>query len=142
MTPKETRNEKLAHRMIKSLERRHFNAFYCKTSEEAVGKVLEIIPRGSSVTWDIPQGFLVRLLSVERKRHKRGRGDSEHRRKRQPRGCDNMGTEERDIRHRHEQGGTGRSGCTGKGTGNGKSHKRGTLRHRHAMYERRCLSQL
>lgn len=51
MTPKETRNEKLAHRMIKSLERRHFNAFYCKTSEEAVGKVLEIIPRGSSVTW-------------------------------------------------------------------------------------------
>lgn len=51
MTPTETRNERLAQKMIKNLERRHFEAFYCKTSEEAVKKVLELIPAGSSITW-------------------------------------------------------------------------------------------
>lgn len=51
MKPKESRNEKLADKMIKSLEKRHFNAFFCKTSDDAVKKVLDIIPRGSSVTW-------------------------------------------------------------------------------------------
>lgn len=51
MTPREIRNEKLARKLVGNLERRHFNAFYCKTSEEAVRKVLEIIPHGSSVTW-------------------------------------------------------------------------------------------
>lgn len=51
MTPIETRNERLAQKMIKNLERRHFEACYCKTSEEAVKKVLELIPEGSSITW-------------------------------------------------------------------------------------------
>lgn len=51
MTPIETRNERLAQKMIKNLERRHFVACYCKTSEEAVKKVLELIPEGSSITW-------------------------------------------------------------------------------------------
>lgn len=51
MKPKEIRNEKLAQKMIKSLETRHFNAFYCKTSKDAINKILEIIPHGSSITW-------------------------------------------------------------------------------------------
>ena len=51
MTPQETRNQKLAERLIKNLNRRHIEAFYCKTGAEAVDKVQELIPDGSSVTW-------------------------------------------------------------------------------------------
>lgn len=51
MTPKELRNERLAERMIKNLKRRNMEAFYCKTSEETILKVLELIPDGSSITW-------------------------------------------------------------------------------------------
>ena len=50
MTPKELRNERLAERMIKNLKRRNMEAIYCKTAEEAVRKVSELIPDGSSVT--------------------------------------------------------------------------------------------
>ncbi len=45
------RNEKLANEMIKSLQERHFNAYFCKSKEEALEKALEIIPENSSVTW-------------------------------------------------------------------------------------------
>ena len=51
MTPKEIRNKRLAERMIKNLKRRHMEAFYCETAAEAVKKVSELIPDGSSVTW-------------------------------------------------------------------------------------------
>ncbi|WP_033147438.1 lactate utilization protein [Prevotella sp. P6B1] len=51
MTPKELRNERLAERLIKNLNRRHMEAFYCPTAIEAVGKVSELIADGSSVTW-------------------------------------------------------------------------------------------
>ena len=51
MTPKEQRNERLAERLIKSLKRRHIEAFYCPTAAEAVEKVSELIADGSSVTW-------------------------------------------------------------------------------------------
>lgn len=51
MTPKEKRNELLGERMVKNLERRHFEAYYCRTSAEAIDKVQELIPDGSSVTW-------------------------------------------------------------------------------------------
>ena len=51
MTPKEQRNEHLAQTIIKNLQRRHREGFYCPTGEEAVKKVLELIPDGSSVTW-------------------------------------------------------------------------------------------
>ena len=37
--------------MIKNLKRRNMEAFYCKTAEEAVSKVSELIADGSSVTW-------------------------------------------------------------------------------------------
>ncbi len=51
MTPKELRNERLAQTIIKNLQRRHIEGFYCPTGEEAVRKVSELIEDGSSVTW-------------------------------------------------------------------------------------------
>ena len=51
MIPKELRNERLAARMIKQLQRRHMEAFYCPTAAEAVEKVSSLIADGSSVTW-------------------------------------------------------------------------------------------
>ncbi len=51
MTIKEKRNSKLAEKMIKNLTKRNFEAYYCPTSAEAICKVNEIIPDGSSVSW-------------------------------------------------------------------------------------------
>lgn len=51
MTPLETRNKLLSEKLIKNLNRRHIEAHYCPTSQEAVNKVLELIADGSSVTW-------------------------------------------------------------------------------------------
>ena len=51
MSPTELRNARLAERLIKNLGRRNMQAFYCPTAQEAVDKVLELIPAGSSVTW-------------------------------------------------------------------------------------------
>ena len=51
MTPQELRNERLAKTMIKNLQRRHIEGFYCATAAEAVKKVSELIEDGSSVTW-------------------------------------------------------------------------------------------
>lgn len=51
MTPTELRNERLAQTVIKHLQRRHIDGFYCPKGEDAVKKVLELIPDGSSVTW-------------------------------------------------------------------------------------------
>ena len=51
MTPKEERNERLAKTLIKNLQRRHIEGFYCPTGEEAVKKVSELIEDGNSVTW-------------------------------------------------------------------------------------------
>lgn len=51
MSPKDKRNELLASRIIRNLERRHFEAYYCRTAEEITDKVKELIPEGSSITW-------------------------------------------------------------------------------------------
>ncbi|MDE6012518.1 MAG: lactate utilization protein [Prevotella sp.] len=51
MTPQEERNQKLAERIIKNLNRRNMEAFYCPTGGEAVQKVSELIADGSTVTW-------------------------------------------------------------------------------------------
>ena len=51
MTPKEKRNEKLAAKLIKNLERRHYNAYFCKTKEEAVNITTDMIPQGATVAW-------------------------------------------------------------------------------------------
>ena len=51
MTPTELRNQRLGQKMLKHLERRHFDAYYCATGKEATEKVIQLIPDGSSVTW-------------------------------------------------------------------------------------------
>ena len=37
--------------LVDNLKKRHFDAFYCATKEEALKKALELIPEGSSVGW-------------------------------------------------------------------------------------------
>lgn len=51
MTPLETRNQLIGEKLIKNLNRRHMEAYYCPTSQEAVKKVMDLIADGSSVTW-------------------------------------------------------------------------------------------
>lgn len=51
MTPNEQRNERLGAKMVKAMQRRHFDAYYCATASEAKAKVNELIPDESSVTW-------------------------------------------------------------------------------------------
>ncbi len=51
MTPQEQRNKRLAKTIIKNLQRRHMEAFYCPTAEDAVRQVSALIDDGSSVTW-------------------------------------------------------------------------------------------
>lgn len=51
MTPKEIRNEKLAQKLIKNLQRRNFNAYYCSSSAQAIEKIMQLMPEGSTVTW-------------------------------------------------------------------------------------------
>lgn len=50
-TPTEARNELLAAKIIKGLQKRHMEGYFCKTSEEAIKKAQELISEGSSVTW-------------------------------------------------------------------------------------------
>jgi L-lactate utilization protein LutC len=51
MTPQETRDEKLAQQMIKNLEQRHYEAYFCKTAEDIRNQVKELIPEGSTISW-------------------------------------------------------------------------------------------
>ena len=37
--------------LVKNLQSRHFEAYYCGTKEEALAKALELIPKGASVGW-------------------------------------------------------------------------------------------
>ena len=50
--PIENRNDRLAAQVVKALEGRHFEAYYCKTGAEAVAQILTLIPEKESVTWD------------------------------------------------------------------------------------------
>ena len=37
--------------LVKNLQKRHHEAYYCETREQALAKALELIPEGSSVGW-------------------------------------------------------------------------------------------
>lgn len=50
-TPKEIFYKKRADTLIKHLQQRHFEAYYCAGREEALCKALELIPKGSKVAW-------------------------------------------------------------------------------------------
>ena len=73
MTPQEQRNELLAKTIIKNLQRRHIEGFYCPSGEEAVKKVSELIADGSTVTWG--GTMTVRDLGIPE--HLKGRGTLE-----------------------------------------------------------------
>ncbi|WP_317854324.1 lactate utilization protein [Chakrabartyella piscis] len=50
-TPLEMRNDLLGKKLVGELEKRNFEAYYCKTSAEAMEKAFALIPEGSSVSW-------------------------------------------------------------------------------------------
>ena len=37
--------------LVKNLQARHFDAYYCETKEDALKKALELIPEGASIGW-------------------------------------------------------------------------------------------
>lgn len=45
------RNEKLGAKIVDALKKRHFEAYYCATGEEAKEKALSLIPEGHVVSW-------------------------------------------------------------------------------------------
>ncbi len=49
--PKKKYYEKRAQVLLKNLHSRHFEAYYCETSERALAQALELIPEGSTVGW-------------------------------------------------------------------------------------------
>lgn len=49
--PLEKRFDKLGPRVVEALKRRHFEAYYCPTREEAAKQALTLIPEGSVVAW-------------------------------------------------------------------------------------------
>jgi len=51
MTPKQKYYENIAGTLIKNLEKRQMEAYYCPDRASALQKVLEMIPEGSSVGW-------------------------------------------------------------------------------------------
>jgi len=51
MTPKQKYYENAAATIIKNLEKRQMEGYYCTTCEEAVQKALELMPEGASVAW-------------------------------------------------------------------------------------------
>ncbi len=48
---KEKRNDLLGAKVRERLEKRHFEAYYCKTKEEALKKAIELIPTDHVVSW-------------------------------------------------------------------------------------------
>ena len=50
-TPRNMYFHKRGNRLVENLKKRNFDAYYCDTAEEALLKVLEQIPIGSSVGW-------------------------------------------------------------------------------------------
>lgn len=50
-TPRELYYEKRGSILVKNLQSRHFEAYYCHNREEALAKVMDLIPEGSSVGW-------------------------------------------------------------------------------------------
>jgi hypothetical protein len=50
-TSKKLYYEKRGKLLVKNLKSRHFDAYYCDNSQEALDKALELIPEGASVGW-------------------------------------------------------------------------------------------
>lgn len=70
MTPKEQRNRLLAGHIVKALNRRNMDAYYCETASEAISKVLELIPQGNTVSWG--GSMTLRDMGLTRALHEAG----------------------------------------------------------------------
>ena len=51
LQPRKIRYDKAGPAVAENLKKRHFDAYYCSTREEAVAKVLELIPQEDVVSW-------------------------------------------------------------------------------------------
>ena len=51
LTPTKTRYDKAGSKVVEALKRRRFDAYYVSTREEAVEKVLSLIPKEDTVSW-------------------------------------------------------------------------------------------
>lgn len=51
MDPKKEYYKNVAESIIKNLEKRQIDGFYCDTKEDALKKALELIPKGASIGW-------------------------------------------------------------------------------------------
>ena len=51
MSPKEIAKQNLANTIIKNMEKKNLEAYYCANSAEAVEKALSLMPEGASITW-------------------------------------------------------------------------------------------
>ena len=50
-SPMEAYYAKRGEILVKNLQSRHFEAYYCPTKEAALQKALELIPKGATVSW-------------------------------------------------------------------------------------------
>ena len=67
MEVRDIRNERLGLKMVKNLERRNFEAYYCPTASDACEKVLSLIPEGSSISWG--GSMTIRDIGLTKKLH-------------------------------------------------------------------------
>lgn len=51
LLPKQKYYQNIANTIIKNLNKRQMEGYYCKDKEIAIKKVLEIMPKGASVSW-------------------------------------------------------------------------------------------
>ena len=51
MDPKQKYYDKRGEVLVKNLRSRHYEAYYCKSKEQALAKALELIPNGATVGW-------------------------------------------------------------------------------------------
>ena len=51
LAPMKMHYDKSGPNVVKAMKKRQFDAYYCSTAEEAVKKVLELIPSGDTVSW-------------------------------------------------------------------------------------------
>ena len=49
--PKEIRSDLLGSKVVENLQKRHFDAYYCQTKEDALKKAIELIPENDVVSW-------------------------------------------------------------------------------------------
>ena len=45
------RNQKLGEKTVAAFQKRHFDAFYCETAQDALNKVLELIKKDDVIAW-------------------------------------------------------------------------------------------